>query len=460
MWTDVSEVLEDPRGQEGAGEDTGREHLLRDVCASLRRANRKLCVTHGYENYPERVDSDVDAICVDPARIPRLLRQRGSSAVVVQAIEHEKDAFYYILHRRCTGGKPAFVALDVSADYRRNGRVFFDAKDFLESRRFLGDFDAPAFGVEFASYLTKKILKGHLGEEHASRLTRLYGEDPAGCRQWMERLFPEPEGQLVVEGAQSGDWEPVRERIVGLRRTMLRRTGRRDRLGVVWYRFDDLRRVVGRILRPTGLAVAFLGPDGSGKSTVIDAVERDLAPAFRRTAQYRMRPGLTKCENATPVTDPHGRPPWGLVLSVAKLASWCAHYTLGYALHVYPKLVRSTFVLFDRYYHDLLVDHARYRYGGPRWLACVVGRLLWRPHLIILLDAPAKVLLARKQEVSHGEIVRQRAAYLATIRGLPNGHVVDASQPLEEVLADVEGIILDHMAKRTARRLKVGGEDR
>ena len=93
-------------------------------------------------------------------------------------------------------------------------------------------------------------------------------------------------------------------------------------------------------------------------------------------------------------------------------------------------------------------------------MACVVGRLLWRPHLIILLDAPAKVLLARKQEVSHGEIVRQRAAYLATIRGLPNGHVVDASQPLEEVLADVEGIILDHMAKRTARRLKVGGEDR
>lgn len=458
MAENPHEILDDPREQTGASQDLCREHLLRKVCVSLRQADRKLCVLHGYESYPKRVDSDVDAICADPAGIPRLLRERGSS-VVVQAIEHEKDAFYYILHRRCNGG-PAFVALDVSADYRRDGRVFFSGEDFQESPRSLGDFDVPAVGLEFACYLTKKIVKGHLGREHAGRLTRLYGEDPDGCRRWLERLFPEPESELVVGAARSGDWESVRVRIANLRRTLIYRTGRRNRLGAIRYRFDDLRRMAGRVLRPTGLAVAFLGPDGSGKSTVMDLVERDLAPAFRRSAQYRLRPGLTKGENPTPVTDPHGRPRWGRMLSFAKLASWCAHYTLGYALHVYPKLVRSTFVLFDRYYQDLLVDPARYRYGGPRWTARAVGRLLLRPHMVILLDAPAEVLLARKQEISPDEIVRQRAAYLKVVRGLPNGYVVDASRPLGEVLADVEGLILDHMAGRTARRFKVDGRKR
>lgn len=454
----MSEILNNHQGQRSANEDACREHLLRDVCAFLRRADRRLCVLHGYENYPERVDSDVDAVCADPALIPRLLHERWPS-VVVQAIEHEKDAFYYILHRRHEGG-PAFVALDVSADYRRNGRVFFSGEDFLGSNRPLGDFDVPAVSLEFACYLTKKIVKGHLDQEHASRLTWLYGGDPAGCQRWLERLFPESACELVVEAARRGDWEPVRARVADLRRAMLRRTWRRNPLGAIRYWLDDLRRIARRILRPTGLAVAFLGPDGSGKSTVMDLVERDLAPAFRRSAQYRLRPGLTKDGDSTPVTDPHGLPPWGRALSLAKLGSWCVHYTLGYALHVYPKLVRSTFVLFDRYYHDLLVDPVRYRYGGPGWLARAVGRLLLRPQLVILLDAPAEVLLARKQEVSFAEVVRQRMAYAKMVRGLPNGYVVDGSRPLDEVVADVEGLILDHMAWRTARRSKAGGRER
>jgi len=43
---------------------------------------------------------------------------------------------------------------------------------------------------------------------------------------------------------------------------------------------------------------------------------------------------------------------------------------------------------------------------------------------------------------------------LELIRNLPNGHVVDASKPLDEVVVRVEQLILDYMADRTARRSK------
>ena len=60
----------------------------------------------------------------------------------------------------------------------------------------------------------------------------------------------------------------------------------------------------------------------------------------------------------------------------------------------------------------MLVDPRRYRYGGAMWLARWVGKIIPKPDLWILLDAPAEVLQKRKQEVPPEETARQRRAYL------------------------------------------------
>jgi thymidylate kinase len=138
---------------------------------------------------------------------------------------------------------------------------------------------------------------------------------------------------------------------------------------------------------------------------------------------------------------------------LAKLAFWWVDYgLLGYATDIYPSLARSTLVLFDRYYHDLIVDAKRYRYGGPMWAVQLVSRLIPRPDLVILLDAPPEVLYARKQEFPFAEARRQREAYLDLVKGLSNGYVIDASKPLDQVVAEAEQVILEYLARRTARR--------
>jgi thymidylate kinase len=70
------------------------------------------------------------------------------------------------------------------------------------------------------------------------------------------------------------------------------------------------------------------------------------------------------------------------------------------------------------------------------------------------LDADPEILQARKKEVSLEECARQREAYRALAEKLPNGHVIDASQPLEDVVRDVQSIVLNYMAERTAKRMK------
>lgn len=453
----VLELRAEARSASPRLEEDPRGKMLRDVVAALRSAGHELLILHGYDDFPHHVSSDVDAVSPDPMQIPRILSERcmDDPITTVQVIQHETSAFYCILYRS-HAGKPTFLALDVSSDYRRDGRVFFEGQELLEDPRPVEFFDVPSPEIEFAYYLVKKVAKGSLNEAQARRLSRLYSEDPAGCDRQLARFFPREEAEIISGAAWRGIWEPVRARIRDLRRIMLDKLRREQPVRVLRYWLGAFGRLLRRILRPTGLMVVFLGVDGSGKSSVIDRVERSLAPAFRRTAQYRLRPSRRK-GGGVPVTDPHALSPRGRVSSLVKLAFWLADYTAGYAVRTFPRLVRSTLVLFDRYYQDLLVDSRRYRYGGPMWLARLVGRILPRPDLIVVLDAPPEVLRARKQEISPEEVARQREEYLRLADSLPNGHVVDASNPLDRVVADVEKIVLDHMAARTARRLKFGG---
>ena len=91
--------------------------------------------------------------------------------------------------------------------------------------------------------------------------------------------------------------------------------------------------------------------------------------------------------------------------------------------------------MFARYYHDLLADPARYRYGGSLLLARLLGKLLPQPDLVFILDAPADVLQSRKQEVPFEESVRQRTAYRCLKGEYKRAYIIDASVPLDKVVA-------------------------
>lgn len=189
-----------------------------------------------------------------------------------------------------------------------------------------------------------------------------------------------------------------------------------------------------------GRFVVLLGPDGCGKSSVLAGVARMLAPDFAGVDARHYRPRAA-WGAGRPVDAPHAAPPRSALLSVAKLALELARFRGGYRRSVRPLVDRGALVLFDRYYHDLLADPRRYRYGGPAWLARRVGRWIPAPDLFVVLDAPPEVLQARKAEVPPAESAAARAAYLALAGELPRAHVVDGARPLDHVVADVAALV-------------------
>ncbi len=188
-----------------------------------------------------------------------------------------------------------------------------------------------------------------------------------------------------------------------------------------------------------GLWISFFGPDGVGKSAVIEEVKELLGSSFSGVRQFHFRPMSGGRErNRAPVTDPHGQVPRGLFISLAKLLYWLLDCWYGYFAEIRPALRSSGLVIFDRYYPDILVDPLRYRLPeGYRSFARFLASLAPRPDLCVLLDAPAEVVQRRKQEVSPAESQRQRLAYLAMLQSLPNKLVVSADCPVSEVARQV-----------------------
>lgn len=165
--------------------------------------------------------------------------------------------------------------------------------------------------------------------------------------------------------------------------------------------------------------VAFLGTDGSGKSTIINIVTPIIKEITGWDIHYEhLRPNYisslgvalgkrTKQEehNRGPVTDPHSLPPSGFVGSLLRLSYYMIDYTWGYFRKVYP--TKKVIWFFDRYYYDYLIDQRRARLSLPQWVLNIYGWFVPSPDLILCLGTDPDVIFKRKPETSLQEVERQ-----------------------------------------------------
>lgn len=209
--------------------------------------------------------------------------------------------------------------------------------------------------------------------------------------------------------------------------------------------------------------VAIIGPDGCGKSSTVAAVQARLGDraatvymgfkprsgsAILPTTRLRDRLRAQELPEAERSSRPGGAaPPHGVsglapvraARAAVRLANRVAEET---ARHVrVRRLVRSgRIVLLDR---DFLFDYDATDVRDPRRSlerrihGFVLTRLLPRPDLVVLLDAPAEVLYQRKGEWSIAYLEHRRADYRASLRLARRSVVVDATRPLDAVVEDV-----------------------
>jgi len=121
---------------------------------------------------------------------------------------------------------------------------------------------------------------------------------------------------------------------------------------------------------------------------------------------------------------------------------------------VYPAKVRSTLVVFDRYYHDMLIDPVRYRLPSTCALPKLLVWMIPQPDLWLILDAPPETLVARKGEITLQAAQELTIKYRALANTLSNAVLINTGAGLEETLAEVVGVVNNHLATRMQHRAK------
>lgn len=434
--------------------------MLNEFWRFLQRQGLRYCVVGDARGLPHAIVSDIDLVISERmrCRIPALLAQfcANTGARVVQTLAHERSAKYFVLAWPGSDGRPLFLALDFCSDYRRGGRLLLTADEILNgcvSVNGTESGDAPFYvprpAMAFVYYLIKRIDKACVTQRQMDYLVEQWRQDASGAEAQMARFWIAAESREFIKATMaSGSAKALQDRIAGLRSELRRNAP------VTWRaRIGEFGHKIQRWRQPTGALIAVLGADGSGKTTVIDALREDWAPAFRRTRYVHLRPRLwQRSASSGPVTEPYSRPPRHWPASAAKAVLFALDYAAGYALRVRPWLARSTLVVFDRYYQDLFLDPPRYRLGGAAKLARWLTWLVPSPQHWLVLVAPAQIVQQRKAEVSPIESVRQTESYRTFARVTDRAALVDASRPLAEVRAQVNDLMLLWLEEQAERR--------
>ncbi len=174
-----------------------------------------------------------------------------------------------------------------------------------------------------------------------------------------------------------------------------------------------------------GLMVSFSGPDGCGKTTVIELLRKRLAvntpllfhfrpSLFPNLGEVGAKAGVIR-EVDRNFDRPHRAKRKGFFSSAVRLGYYSADYVIGYFLKVMPLRERKQIVFFDRYFTDVIVDGERssifLNYKFTAWLRHFMPAC--RYNFFFRVD-PDRIL-ARKQELCRADIERiySRLEYLA-----------------------------------------------
>lgn len=198
--------------------------------------------------------------------------------------------------------------------------------------------------------------------------------------------------------------------------------------------------------------IAFLGTDGSGKSTIIHEITPIIEKRTGLKVRYEhMRPNYlpslgvalgkrTKEElSHGPVINPHASQQSGFVGSIVRLCYYLVDYTYGYFRKIYPS--HDVVWIFDRYYYDLLIDQKRARISIPRFIINVFGKMVPEPDVILCLGGDPRVIFERKPETNLDEVSRQMNALECLYKKKENAYWIDTTVDIETSVAEVLKVI-------------------
>jgi thymidylate kinase len=305
----------------------------------------------------------------------------------------------------------------------------------LRRRRAQNGLSVPSDDDAFWLLLLHCVLdKGSIGEAYRHRLRRLASAastSPLGrvvCSAGGAEFDPAD----LVKAADAERWQVLVQLGRGLAEELRRGVPVRRRLQLLARRWATVTRMPLLLRRRRGPNVALLGPNGVGKSTAAQAVQRSY-PLESRVLYM----GVWKAANRDS----------SRAGAVAEIVTRPVRIWARYLLAQYHQL-RGRLVIFDRYVYEALLPPQPPLVALKRVYFWALAHLIPRPTAGVVLDVPGHVAYSRKEENPPAELEFERRLYAAAAARVRSLQLVDASGSPDKVRAEVNAIIWRELSER------------
>jgi thymidylate kinase len=414
-------------------------------------------VLRGYEELPNQFSShDIDILMTreefERFKEPLLavILEAGFKILMLNSDEQDK---VMVLLARAEKSSLEHVCLDIFFDFSLYGNRYLDASGVLGRRTFNGQVFHVALEDEFlAKYLYMRLLGCEYPQKYGAVLQRVQAQCADSVDVHLSYIFGENLTIDIVD-ARSG---------LELRRLLSRCNAKRHLLRHLICRIKFMFSAVVGLINHKGITIGFSGPDGVGKTTVLERLISQLKEPVGRVELFHFRPTLVprlaevgrKCgvnkEVDCNYDNPHRGAKTGVVSSLIRLAYYIFDYNLGYLKLVKPTLFRRGVVIFDRYYTDVATDSKRSRiHLNYKWVF-FLRRLVPRLDYNFLVVADPGAIRKRKQELTSDQI-KEILAKIEYIAGAKHYTVIENIGTAEEAVSKILNHVLDKQHKKYIR---------
>lgn len=345
------------------------------------------------------------------------------------------------------------IEIDLITACTWKGFEYISSRDIINSS-IIKFFDRPyirtpaPYHEAIISFLGTYLYSGEIKEKYKNDILRIFNCNRQEIFEEFKVIFGKGIAETVIDEVLSGNGKKLKQ----LRPLIIQKIisyHLRIRPWISLYQFiRHLYTEAILYVKGSGsLIIAFLGPDGAGKTTVLDALIPRLQYTANKLDVIHLKPVLflkkrTACRGV--VTDPHLKQRRSVFTSIIKILLWIVETHFDQILNR-PRNFHLT--LFDRYYDDILVDPHRYRYGAPLWIVRLARNFIPKPCLYVVLVAPTDIVQQRKNEVMWEETERQLYEYKLLSKDRA-GLLINTDDKLENICDSILLRILEIMESR------------